>query len=196
MTGCLEMFKNFKWDNKSEAIIRENSIMIKAMPNTSYFIEPSDEKQRLNAPYFYFDCSSDFIIKAKVTPNFLAVYDACALLAMSSDTCWAKLCFEYTDIGTHAVVSVVTNGVSDDANGVDIDGDSVYLQLAKKGDIFAMHYSVDDNDYKMVRYFRLPSSRTWKIGFVGQSPTGTGCDCLFEEIEFHAEAPNDLRKGI
>jgi regulation of enolase protein 1 (concanavalin A-like superfamily) len=31
---------------------------------------------------------------------------------------WAKLCFESTDFGTRAIVSVVTNGVSDDANGV------------------------------------------------------------------------------
>jgi regulation of enolase protein 1 (concanavalin A-like superfamily) len=190
------MLKNFKWDNETEAIIGENSLVIKAAAKSNLFIEPVDGARVLNAHYSYVDCESDFTIRAKVTPNFTSVYDACALVAMNNATCWAKLCFEYTDIGTHAVASVVTNDVSDDANGVDIDSSSVYLQLAKKGDVFAMHYSANGKDYKMVRYFRLPSSETWKIGFVGQSPTGTGGERLFENIEIRYEAPANLRKGV
>ncbi|GHV05267.1 hypothetical protein FACS1894217_01850 [Clostridia bacterium] len=190
------MFKNFKWDNETEVTTNSSSLVIKAAPKSNFFIEPSDGARHLSGQFFYTDCGGDFVIRAKVTPNFASVYDACALLAMSGDTCWAKLCFESTDIGTYAVVSVVTNEVSDDANGVDIAGDSVYLQLAKKGDVFAMHYSTDGREYKMVRYFRLPHSASWKIGFVGQSPTGTGGDRLFDAIELHYEAPANLRKGI
>ena len=189
------MFKNFKWDNETEAMISDSSLVIQAAPKSNFFVEPSDGVRHLSGQFFHTDCGGDFVIRAKVTPNFLSVYDACALLAMSSDTCWAKLCFECTDIGTNAVVSVVTNGASDDANGVDIDGGSVYLQLAKKGDIFAMHYSKDGKDYKMVRYFRLPSSDSWKIGFFGQSPTGTGGERLFEAIELRYETIDNLRKG-
>ena len=70
-----------------------------------------------------------------------SVYDACALMFFHDDTHWGKFCFEFTDINTHAVVSVVANGLSDDANGVDIDGNSVWLQLARNGHIFSMHYS-------------------------------------------------------
>lgn len=38
---------------------------------------------------------------------------------------WAKACFELTDFNTQAVVSVVTNGQSDDANGCNIEENSV-----------------------------------------------------------------------
>ncbi len=34
---------------------------------------------------------------------------------------WAKACFELTDFNMQAVVSVVTNGQSDDANGCNIE---------------------------------------------------------------------------
>lgn len=189
------MFEKFKWDNETEVIINDKSLVIKAAPNSNYFIDPSEGTADLSGQYFYLDYDSDFTLRTKVTPNFVSVYDACALLAKSSDTCWAKLCFEYTDIGTFAVVSVVTDGVSDDANGVDIAGDSIYLQLAKKGDIFAMHYSVNGKNYKMARYFKLPHSETWQLGFVAQSPIGAGGNRIFEEIEFYDKAPDNLRNG-
>ncbi|GHU55766.1 hypothetical protein FACS1894132_12320 [Clostridia bacterium] len=147
------MFKNFKWDNETEATINGSSLVIKAAPKSNFFMEPSDGARYLSGQFFYTDCGGGFLIRAKVMPNFASVYDVCTFLALSGDTCWAKLCFESTDIGTYAVVSVVTNEISDDANGVDIAGDSVYLQLAKNGDLFAMHYSTDGKEYKMVWYF-------------------------------------------
>jgi regulation of enolase protein 1 (concanavalin A-like superfamily) len=189
------MFKNFKWENQTEVLINDKSLVIKAAPSSNYFIDPSEGTADLSGQYFYLTCEDDFTLRAKVTPNFTTVYDACALLAKSGDKCWAKLCFEYTDIGTYAVVSVVTDGVSDDANGVNIAGNSIYLQLAKKGDVFAMHYSENGKDYQMVRYFSLPHSETWQLGFVAQSPMGSGGERKFEEIELYHQAPDNLRKG-
>jgi regulation of enolase protein 1 (concanavalin A-like superfamily) len=190
------LFNNFKWDYESEIQIGENRLEIKALPKSDYFIDPSGEKKILNAPYFYTEANKDFILKAKVSRSFVSTYDACVLMVMSSEDCWVKLCFELTDLGTNAVVSVVTNGVSDDANGVNIQGDTVYMQVAKKGDLFALHYSLDGRDYKMVRYFRLTMKETFKLGFVAQSPTGEGGDCIFEEIQLSYEPIKDLRKGI
>jgi regulation of enolase protein 1 (concanavalin A-like superfamily) len=190
-----DLFSNFKWDNKSEVKIGENRLEIKALPKSDYFIDPAGSNKSLNAQYFYTDVNKDFILKSKVSRTFISTYDACVLMVMSDETCWVKFCFELTDLGTNAVVSVVTNGVSDDANGVNIQGDTVYMQIAKKGDLFALHYSLDGSDYKMVRYFKLPMKETFKVGFVAQSPTGDGGVCLFEEIQLNYETIKDLRKG-
>ena len=187
--------KDFKWEFESEIEINEKSLKIKAHPRSDYFVDPADGKKSLNAPFYYVETNKDFTIRAKVTNSFKSVYDACALMVKSDETCWVKFCFELTDIGTHSVVSVVTNGVSDDANGVDIQGNSVYLQAAKKGKLFALHYSLDGNEYKMVRFFTLPVKETVKLGFVAQSPLGEGGDCLFENIQLSYEIPKDLRKG-
>jgi regulation of enolase protein 1 (concanavalin A-like superfamily) len=188
-------FKDFKWDFKSEIAANEQSLNIKALPHSDYFVNPADGKMSMNAPYYHVEINNDFTFRAKVTNSFKSVYDAGALMVMSDKTCWVKLCFELTDLGTHSVVSVVTNGVSDDANGVDINGNSVYLQIAKKGNLFALHYSLDGKEYKMVRYFALPVKDNFKIGFVAQSPMGEGGDCIFEDIQLNYAAPEDLRKG-
>jgi regulation of enolase protein 1 (concanavalin A-like superfamily) len=70
------------------------------------------------------------------------------------------------------------------------------LQISKKGKLFALHYSLDGNEYKMVRYFTLPVKENFKLGFVAQSPLGKGGDCIFEEIELNNDSPKDIRKGI
>ena len=189
------IFKNFKWDFESQIEIKETTLKIEALPKSDYFIDPASGKKILNAPYYHIETNKDFNLKAKVSRSFKSVYDACVLMVMSDETCWIKLCFEFTDLDANAVVSVVTNGVSDDANGVEIKGNTVYLQIARKGDLFGLHYSLNGNDYKMVRFFKLPVKETVKVGFVAQSPTGEGGSCLFEDIQLHFEALKDLRKG-
>ena len=62
---------------------------------------------------------------------------------MKDMNCWAKCCFELTDFGTHAAVSVVTNGDSDDANECNLEEDTAWLQVCRVGNNFAFHYSVD-----------------------------------------------------
>lgn len=42
---------------------------------------------------------------------------------------------------TRAVVSVVRNQMTDDANGNNIEGDTVWLQVARVGKSFSFHYS-------------------------------------------------------
>ena len=68
-------------------------------------------------------------------------------MIMQNLECWAKACYEYTDFGTNASVSVVTNGFSDDANGCNLEGNTVWLQMCRVGNNFAIHYSTDGEKF-------------------------------------------------
>ena len=81
------------------------------------FIDPKDRRTVANAPLWYRTEAGDFSLSATVRPRFVTTFDAGALLAMIDDTHWVKLAFEFTDLGFPAVVSVVTQEFSDDANG-------------------------------------------------------------------------------
>ena len=61
--------------------------------------------------------TGDFVLRATVWHDFIAAGDACTLMVMDTPTLWAKACFEQTYFGSHTAVSVVPNGLSDDANG-------------------------------------------------------------------------------
>lgn len=192
----INLQEQFQWDNPSQVTVAGNTLRIKAHPHSDYFVDPADGTRHLSGAFYYTEGQEDFVLRAKVSHAFTSVYDACALMVMGGDTCWAKICFELTDLGTHSIVSMVTNVVSDDANGVDIQGNQVHLQIAKKGNVFGLYYSLDGNRFNMVRYFTIPIDGAFKLGFVAQSPLGEGGDFVFEEIALNYVSVGDIRKGI
>ncbi|MCL2477953.1 MAG: DUF1349 domain-containing protein [Treponema sp.] len=189
-----EIFKDFKWENKTDFSINKDSLIIRAHPHSDFFISPAGDKRSSNAAFFYTETDREFILKAKVTHAFKSVFDACTLMVYSDESCWAKFCFELTDFGSHSVVSVVTRAYSDDCNGVKIEGNTVWLQITRKGKLFGFHYSLDGINFEKVRYFNLPVKDTVRAGFVGQSPSGDGAEFVFEDIALDFNVTN-VRSG-
>jgi hypothetical protein len=181
-------------------ITKEDEIAIYAPARTDYFNNPVPEngkfmKPQGNAPFFYEEIEGDFVLKAKARPNFESTYDAASLMVIQDENTWLKAAFEKSDFGTVAVVSVVTNLVSDDANGCNIDSDSVWLQVARAGSNFAIHYSLDGEKYDMIRIFYLPVEKTVKVGIEAQSPTGEGGYRYFSNLSLEKRTLENLRSG-
>jgi regulation of enolase protein 1 (concanavalin A-like superfamily) len=140
--------------------------------------------------------SGDFVAQAHVRPAFASTWDAGALMARHDDHHYAKLCFESTDLGTTAAVSVVTNGFSDDANGADLSVPSLWLQIFRAGDVFGMHYALDGKSWRMVRLFRLPVPPAIRIGLVAQCPSGPGATIDFLSFSVEPRTIQKLRAGV
>ena len=188
-------YDDLKWLCESRCEKEEKGIKIYAPSGSNYFVNPITGNVAAAAPFLYKEVTGDFVFRAKVGLDFVSTYDAAVLLAMDHERLWAKACFEYTDLGTHSVVTVMTNGKSDDANGINVEGNEVWLQLARKDDIFAVHYSLDGKIYKMARLTWLPMSKTIKGGFEAQSPMGEGGMRSFEEILLVNMSLGDIRNG-
>lgn len=187
--------KNFKWMYQSEVKVTPNGLMISAAPHSNCFVNPATGEVIVNAPFYYQEVEGDFVIRAKVGLEFISTYDAGVLFAYENDTLWAKACFEFTDLNTHAVVTVMTNQYSDDANCVKIDGNQVWLQLSRKDDVFAIHYSLDGETFLMARLTKLPMQKKIKVGVVAQSPLGQGGERYFEHFSFERRTLTDIRAG-
>ena len=188
-------FSGFAWKNEGALKPLATGLELYAPKQTDYFVNPADGSIKENAPFFYREVEGDFVLQAKVSHGFDATYDACVLLAYDNETLWAKACFECTDFGTHAVVTVMTNGRSDDANGANIAGNEVWLQLARKGDLFAVHYSLDGEQFIMARLCSLPMRQRVQVGLVAQSPTGNGGERRFEHVRLECRTLADIRGG-
>lgn len=185
----------FKRNMDTESTVDENGIHIFAPEKTNYFVNPINGSVETYAPFFYQEVEGDFVLRSKVSHDFTDVYDACILLALENERLWAKACFEYTDIGTHSVVTVMTNQTSDDANGVNIEGTQVWLQLARKDNVFAVHYSLDGENYMMARICSLPMQKKIQVGLVAQSPAGKGGMRHFADVSLELRTLNDIRGG-
>ena len=193
--------QNWKWLNESRIIHEGGEVVIHALAKTDWFNNPVPQDGVLsapvaNAPFFYTEVTGDFVFRAKVRPNFKTVYDACALMVIQDEKLWTKAAFEKSDFGTTAAVCVVTNGVSDDANGCNIAQDEVWLQIVRVGDVFCTHYSLDGETFYMVRLFHLPVEKTVKVGIEAQSPAGEGGLRFYSDITLENRTVKNLRAGI
>lgn len=190
----------WQWLNESQIISEGNEVVIYAPARTDWFNNPVPEDGKLsapvaNAPFFYTEVTGDFVFRAKVRPNFKSVYDACALMVIENEKLWTKAAFEKSDFGTTAAVCVVTNGISDDANGCNIDQEEVWLQIVRVGDVFCTHYSLDGETFYMVRLFHLPVPKTVKVGIEAQSPAGEGGLRFYSDISLESRTVENLRAG-
>jgi regulation of enolase protein 1 (concanavalin A-like superfamily) len=192
----------WRWLNEAPARFEGDVLVITAPGRTDYFRSPGaadaaglTSEATQNAPFFYTEVQGDLVMRVRVRHAFRDTYDAATIMVMQSETVWAKACFERTDFDTHAVVSVVTNGVSDDANGCNVDGDEVWLQVARVGQSFAFYYSLDGVRFYMMRHFFLPVDATVKVGLVAQAPRGNGGDRYYRDLSIVHRTAGNIRTG-
>ncbi|MBN1120889.1 MAG: DUF1349 domain-containing protein [Anaerolineae bacterium] len=171
------------------------SLTITAGKDTDWFTSPGGDIISANTPCLVFPVSSDCLLSAKVEVGFKSTFDAGVLAVIVDEDRWAKLCFEYSPQNNPMVVTVVTRGLSDDCNSTIIDGNQVYLRIARIGDTFVFHASTDGKTWNMIRYFSLGPVDEVLLGFSSQSPTGETCTASFTEISFAAQTLENLRDG-
>jgi uncharacterized protein len=173
-----------------------------ALPHSDIFIDPGADatlnaESMLNAATLLGQPpAGDFQLSARVTVDFAATYDAGVLLLWADERHWGKLCFEFSPDGEPMVVSVVTRGVSDDANAFVVPDRTVWLRVSRIGRVYGYHASTDGQRWRMIRAFALDDEPgRHRIGFEAQSPTGEGCAVTFDRIRFAPERLTDLRDG-
>ena len=193
----------FKWINEGRVKTEGNRIEIDAPAQSDFFCnngaiseEGITPETLCNAPFYYTELAGDFVLKVKVSHDFKDTYDSSSVMVMKDMQNWAKACFEKTDFGTHAAVSVVTkNGESDDANGCNIEGNAAWLQVTRCGQSFAFHYSTDGESFYMIRFFNMPVGEVVKVGLLAQAPTGNGGVRIYENLTIEQVTVKNIRFG-
>ena len=69
----------------------------------------------------------------------------------------------------------------------------VWLAIARKGNIYAMHWSLDGEDYKMARLTSMPEQSTVKIGIEAQSPVGDNAAHRIQYFDIEEKTVENLR---
>ena len=178
-----------EWDLSPQA-----QLTITAPAKTDWFIDPQGAVEIANAPVLLFSFSEPCTLSAQVSVKHVSTYDAGVLLVYESPSSWAKLCLELSPQGRPMIVSVVTKGVSDDCNAFPVNG-PMYLRISRLEKAYAFHASEDGVGWHLIRYFRLEDSPDTQIGFLAQSPTGSGCTVTFKNLRFEQRLLENIRSG-
>jgi regulation of enolase protein 1 (concanavalin A-like superfamily) len=173
----------------------DGTLHIVAGPRTDLFLDPAGGPAQLGAARLMATVEGDFQLSAYVKADLQATFDAGALVVHAADDRWVKLALERSPQGDPMIVSVVTRGLSDDANGRVVTGDGVWLRISRIGAACALHASDDGVRWELVRHFAFTASDGLSAGFLAQSPTGEGCAATFDGLDFVAEPLAELRDG-
>ena len=189
-------YEDLKWLNNPTSIALDNGVRIVAGEKTDFFVNPETGENSHSAPLLYREEQGDFVATVRVEPDFSEMWNAACLMMHSDSTHWIKFAFERSDATGKSIVSVVTDGVSDDANGVILeDQDEIWLKLLRKGSIFSMLWSLDGSIYKMARLTKMELPDVVKIGIEAQCPVGKEATHNFYEFNVENISVNDVRKG-
>jgi regulation of enolase protein 1 (concanavalin A-like superfamily) len=177
------------------AEVGESSIGFAAGPRTDLFTDPAGGEPKADAPILLGRPDGDFQLRARVSAPLASTFDAVGLVVWASPTAWGKLELEFSPQREAMIVSVVTRGVSDDANGFIAPESVAWLRIARSGEAIAFHASVDGLWWSLIRSFTFPGAGAAAAGFEVQSPTGDGLQGRFDQIEWSAEPLAQLRDG-
>ena len=184
------------WDVEPDSWSLDEVLTIAAPAGSDLFNDPSGGAPLAGAPRLLGPAEGDFQLSARVRCTFAGAFDAGALLVWAGERRWVKLAFEVSPEGEPMVVSVVTDGRSDDANAFVVDGPAVRLRISRLGAACALHARLDGEGWRFVRHFALAAPDGVRAGFLAQSPLGEGATARFDEIGFVAERLKDLRSGV
>jgi uncharacterized protein len=195
--SAIPFMMHFENSVQDYAVVSDNHLKMVAPANTDLYITSDGGYEINKSPRLLFSPDSDFILTAKIKPEFVSKWDAGVLLIYNDSKHYAKFCFEKDFAGQPRIVSVVCNEVADDCNSTAINNKEIYLRIAgsTKGNTFALFFSDDGKAWSGVRGFRLEKTGNLQIGFSAQSPTGTECSVDFSDISFQNRKLNDIWLG-
>jgi regulation of enolase protein 1 (concanavalin A-like superfamily) len=183
---------NLYWENHAiDFSSSENGVTITAGAQTDMYRAPDYSYNMNNAPQLLFNADENFVLTASIEHGFNNKWDAGAIVIKSDSLNYIKYCFEKDYIGTNRVVSVVTRGVSDDCNSVEVKSTRIFFKAAKSGNLVLLYYSEDGTKWYLVRASLMDFKGTVKAGFLAQSPAGEKNKVTFSNIKYEVKIITD-----
>jgi regulation of enolase protein 1 (concanavalin A-like superfamily) len=177
--------------------VANGRLTLKSDAKRDNFIDPDGKLSNSTAPVLLteIDNSKPFTLTAKLTPQFHATYDAGATYIWVKDDLWFKFAMEQNEDGRIRIVSVRTNGTSDDNNHDVVTAKSVTMKISSDTKTVGFYYSLDDKRWILIRLFKNDYPAKLWLGVSAQSPTGNGTSAVFENIALTQKSITNFRMG-
>lgn len=164
-----------------------------------FFRDPNGKLTNATAPILLtkIDNTKPFTLTAKVTPSFTkaGLYNAGVLYIYANQTLWQKFCFEQDERGNHRIVSVRTQGTSDDNNHDIVKQDYAFMRIYSDTHTVALYYSLDNKEWQMVRLYKNNYPENIYVGISSQCPKDKGSFCYFDNLSLSTQIVSDIRIG-
>ncbi len=138
--------------------------------------------------FYYQEVSGNFTAEIRVIGRYEALYDQAGLMLRVDEENWIKTGIEYFDGQQHAS-AVVTREFSD-WSVVKLEGypPCLWLRVTRKNEAVEIFYSLDGENYSLLRLAYLVPSAVTLVGPMCAAPDGPGLSVIFAEFKVNPEA--------
>ena len=184
--------------NSPKFIWANDMLTISSGTKSDYFNAPNGTDIANNAPLLLkeIDNTKPFTFRAKVRPEFAGTYDAGAIYLFCNESLWQKFAFEMDEHGLTRLVTVRTKGTSDDNNHDAITQEEVYMKISSDSKTVGFYYSLEGQQWQLVRLYRNDYPDSIYIALSSQSPVGDGIKTQFTKIELTENNIDNFRLGL
>jgi regulation of enolase protein 1 (concanavalin A-like superfamily) len=157
-----------------------NSIQVNTGPKTDFWRKTHYDFIRDSGHFYYEMVEGDFTAEVKVIGQYTDLYDQAGLMLRLDDNHWLKCGIEYVHGVQHASV-VVTREFSDwSVVALPENPPEIWLRLSRQAETVQVFYSLDGQNYNLLRLCYLPPSGSAGVGPMCASPDGEGFQVTFE----------------
>lgn len=177
--------------------VADGKLTLTSAAKRDNFRDPNGKLSSNSAPVLLTEVENKkpFTLTARITPTFLETYDAGALYIWVKDDLWLKMALEMDERRRTRMVTVRTNGTSDDNNHDVVTAKTVYMKISSDTHTVGFYYSLDRNSWQLIRLFKNDYPDKIWLGISAQSPLGNGTSAMFEELLLTSTSITDFRRG-
>ncbi len=138
---------------------------------------------RDNGHFYYQTVQGDFTVNVKITGQYRVLYDQAGVMVRENEMTWLKCGIEFVE-DIQNVSAVVTHDFSDwSVVPILQPPPSLWFRVQRRAAAIEIQYSLNGEDYQMLRLAHLTQTETIQVGLMAASPQGAGCEILFEDFK-------------
>lgn len=162
-----------------------DAIRVTVGSGTDFWRKTHDGGRRDNCHFYWQTVTGDFTLDAKVTGAYASLYDQAGLMMRLDEGVWLKCGIEYLN-GVQQASVVVTHDWSDWSVAPLLNPPAIWLRATRRGGTVEVAYSLDGQDYTLIRQAYLTEAPALQVGLMAAAPTGPGFEVTFEAFKVQA----------
>ncbi len=166
--------------------VQGEKIVVTSGAKTDFWQQTHYGFVRDNGHFFRQQMHGDFIAEVKVSGEYRDLYDQAGIMVRLDELNWMKCGIEFVE-GVQQVSAVVTRDFSDwSVVPLPQNPASLWLRITRRGTAVVVQYSLDGEQYTMLRMAYLTAVDGVSVGVMCASPEGNGFPVTFEGFKIRS----------
>ncbi|MEN9518494.1 MAG: hypothetical protein RLZZ381_1082 [Cyanobacteriota bacterium] len=173
----------------------DTTIEVTSTQNTDFWRKTHYGFIRDTGHFYYQQFTGNFIAEVKVSGKYQDLYDQAGLMVRLDENNWLKCGVELVE-GIQQMSAVVTRDYSDwSVVPMPNNPASIWLRVTRRDSAIEIHYSLDGQQYTLLRMAYLTLAETVDVGIMCASPEGKGFTTVFEQFKIHLLLPSQITRS-